>query len=201
MRCPRCHCPDDKVVDSRAVKDGAGVRRRRECAKCAHRYTTYEGIIHAELKVVKRHGGAREDFDRDKLRHGLEKACWKRPVSEEIIDRLTEDLARGIEADFDGEVTSEEIGRRAMIALRGVDEVAYVRFASVYRQFKDIDQFIDEIRALGGDTIAPPPPPLTNNDKTTGKNSDDAPSGRDDGSVGIGGASESDRDELPLDWN
>jgi transcriptional repressor NrdR len=190
------------VVDSRSVKDGAGVRRRRECARCGHRYTTYEGIIHAELKVIKRHGGAREDFDRDKLREGLEKACWKRPVSEDTIDRLTEDLARGIEADFDGEVTSEEIGRRAMIALRGVDEVAYVRFASVYRQFKDIDQFIDEIRALGGETVSiPPAPPPTDNDKTTGKDGYDASSGRDDGSAGSGGASEGDRDELPLDWN
>ena len=199
MRCPRCHCPDDKVVDSRAVKDGAGVRRRRECARCGHRYTTYEGIIHAELKVVKRHGGGREDFDRDKLREGLEKACWKRPVSEDSIDRLTEDLARGIGADFDGEVTSEEIGRRAMVALRGVDEVAYVRFASVYRQFKDIDQFIEEIRALGGD-ISPAAAGGVY-DKVAGKHGDDASTGRDDGSVGSGGASTGDRDELPLDWN
>jgi len=198
MRCPRCHCLDDKVVDSRAVKDGAGVRRRRECSRCAHRFTTYEGIIHAELKVVKKHDGGREDFDRDKLRKGIEKACWKRPVSEDMIDRLTEDLARGIEADFDGEVTSEEIGRRAMIALRGVDEVAYVRFASVYRQFKDIDQFIEEIRALGGEA---PPKTVANYDKTIGQHGDDASFGRDNGSVKPGSAAESDRDELPLDWN
>ena len=201
MRCPRCHCLDDKVVDSRAVKDGDGVRRRRECAACHHRYTTYEGIIRADLKVVKRNGGAREEFDRDKLRDGIARACWKRPVSEETIDHLTEGVARAIEADFDGEIASEEIGRRVMIALRGVDEVAYVRFASVYRHFKDIDQFVEEIRAMSGELAVPPKPVGVEYDKVVGTSGDDAVAGRDDGPVGRGGASEGDRDELPLGWD
>jgi transcriptional repressor NrdR len=149
MRCPQCQCQDDKVVDSRTVKEGIGVRRRRECMNCGHRYTTYEGIIHAELKVVKKDGQLREEFDREKLRIGIEKACWKRPISGEDIERITEDIIKGIEADFDREVPSHEIGKRIMNALRKIDEVAYVRFASVYRQFKDIDQFIEEIKALG----------------------------------------------------
>ena len=149
MRCPQCQCQDDKVVDSRTVKEGVGVRRRRECLNCGHRYTTYEGIIHAELKVVKKDEGVREEFDREKVRLGIEKACWKRPISGEDIEQITEDIIKGIEADFDREVPSPEIGKRIMDALRDIDEVAYVRFASVYRQFKDIDQFIEEIKALG----------------------------------------------------
>jgi len=152
MRCPQCHCLDDKVVDSRVIKDGEGVRRRRECLNCGHRYTTYESVIHAELKVVKK-DEAREDFDREKLRLGIEKACWKRPVEDAEIDRVVDAVVSGLERDFDREVSSIEIGSRVMAALKQLDEVAYVRFASVYRQFKDIDQFIEEIRNLG----APPP--------------------------------------------
>jgi len=148
MRCPLCQCQDDKVVDSRTVKEGAGVRRRRECLNCGHRYTTYESIIHAELKVVKKDGQLREEFDREKIRTGIEKACWKRPVSGEDIEQMTEEIIKGIEKDYDREVPTAEIGRRIMDALRNKDEVAYVRFASVYRQFKDIDQFIDEIKAM-----------------------------------------------------
>ncbi len=149
MRCPQCQCQDDKVVDSRTVKEGIGVRRRRECMNCGHRYTTYESIIHAELKVIKKDGQLREEFDREKIRFGIEKACWKRPISGEDIELMTEDIIKGIEADFDREVATPEIGKRIMNALRDKDEVAYVRFASVYRQFKDIDQFIEEIKTLG----------------------------------------------------
>ena len=149
MRCPQCKCLDDKVVDSRTVKEGVGVRRRRECLNCGHRYTTYEGIIHAELKVVKKDGQLREEFDREKIRIGIEKACWKRPVSGDDIERIAADVIKNIEADFDKEVPTAEIGKRIMDALRKTDEVAYVRFASVYRQFKDIDQFIEEIKAMG----------------------------------------------------
>jgi transcriptional repressor NrdR len=148
MRCPQCHCLDDKVVDSRVIKDGEGVRRRRECLNCGHRYTTYEAVIHAELKVVKK-GDIREDLDREKLRIGIEKACWKRPVDGTDIDLVVDTVISGLERDFDREVSSFEIGNRVMAALKEVDEVAYVRFASVYRQFKDIDQFIEEIRKLG----------------------------------------------------
>ena len=149
MRCPQCQCQDDKVVDSRTVKEGVGVRRRRECLNCGHRYTTYESIIHAELKVIKKDGQLREEFDREKIRFGIEKACWKRPISGEDIELMTEEIIKGIEADFDREVSTPEIGKRIMDALREKDEVAYVRFASVYRRFKDIDQFIEEIKTLG----------------------------------------------------
>ena len=149
MRCPQCQCLDDKVVDSRTVKEGAGVRRRRECLNCGHRYTTHESIIHAELKVIKKSDELREEFDREKLRIGIEKACWKRPVSGDDIESMVEDIVKGLEADFDKEVSSAEIGTRIMQALKHIDEVAYVRFASVYRQFKDIDQFIEEIKTLG----------------------------------------------------
>ncbi len=135
------------MVDSRAVKEGAGVRRRRECLKCGHRFTTYEGIIQAELKVVKKNN-ILEDFDRDKLRRGIENACYKRAVRIEDIDRLVDEISTGLQRDFDKEVTSAEVGRRVMAALKALDQVAYVRFASVYRKFKDVEEFIDEIRSL-----------------------------------------------------
>lgn len=151
MRCPKCHCLEDKVIDSRATKDNEGVRRRRECLNCSHRFTTYEGIIHAELKVIKK-GGVREEFNRDKLHAGIERACYKRPISEDHINKLVKKLMDGIGSDFDSEVPSKEIGTRVMNELKNLDEVAYVRFASVYRQFKDIDQFIEEIKALGEKT-------------------------------------------------
>ena len=148
MRCPQCGCQDDKVVDSRATKEGAGVRRRRECLQCGHRFTTIEEIIQAELKVIKR-DDVREDFDREKIRRGIENACWKRPIKVEEIERASDEVYGSIQRDFDKEVSSIEIGNRVMEVLKRLDEVAYVRFASVYRQFKDIDEFIDEIRMLG----------------------------------------------------
>ncbi len=147
MRCPKCGCLDDKVIDSRVVRDGAAVRRRRECLSCSCRYTTIEGIVPEELKVIKRNS-VREDFDRDKLRRGISNACYKRPVSPDEIDRIVEDLSASILRDFDKEVASSEIGTRVMNQLRSVDQVAYVRFASVYRKFKDVEEFIEEIRAL-----------------------------------------------------
>jgi len=148
MRCPRCTCQDDKVVDSRATKEGAGVRRRRECLNCGHRFTTYEEIIQAELKVVKRRDNRREDFDREKLRRGIEKACWKRDIPPEKIDALLNKIITAIESEYDREVDSHDIGNRTMMALKELDKVAYVRFASVYRDFKDIDEFIEEIRTM-----------------------------------------------------
>ena len=147
MRCPHCYCLEDKVVDSRIIKEGSGVRRRRECLNCGHRFTTYEGVITNDLKVVKK-SSQREDLDREKIRYGIEKACWKRPVNPIEIDRVVDGVVSSIEKDFDREVDSMEIGSRVMKALKALDEVAYVRFASVYRQFKDIEQFIDEIRTL-----------------------------------------------------
>ncbi|OGV49020.1 MAG: transcriptional regulator NrdR [Lentisphaerae bacterium GWF2_44_16] len=148
MRCPRCTCLDDKVVDSRTTKEGAGVRRRRECLNCGHRFTTYEEIIQAELKVVKS-DDIREDFDREKLRRGIEKACWKRSINPQDIDNLVDKIVESVQNDYEREIPSREVGARVMRALKELDEVAYVRFASVYRQFKDIDQFIEEIRSLG----------------------------------------------------
>ena len=147
MRCPKCGCQDDKVIDSRAVKEGAGVRRRRECMNCQHRFSTYEGIIHVELKIVKK-DNIREDFDKEKLRRGIENACYKRPINPEDIDQILEDIYSVIQEKYDKEVPSSEIGKHVMDALKKVDHVAYVRFASVYRKFKDVDEFIEEIRAL-----------------------------------------------------
>ena len=138
---------DDKVIDSRSVKDGAGVRRRRECVGCSYRYTTIEGIVPEELKVVKRNS-EREDFDRDKLRRGIANACYKRPIDPDEIEQVVENITLSLQADFDKEVSSAEIGNRVMAALKPLDQVAYVRFASVYRKFKDVEEFIDEIRAL-----------------------------------------------------
>ncbi len=147
MRCPVCGFQDDKVIDSRVVKEGFGVRRRRECLSCSHRFSTYESIIQSELKVVKRNH-EREDFDADKLRHGIENACYKRPLDPEDINRLIEDVSQGLQRDFEREVASAEIGNRVMEALRKLDQVAYVRFASVYRKFHDVEEFIEEIRSL-----------------------------------------------------
>ena len=147
MRCPHCYCLEDKVVDSRIIKEGAGVRRRRECLNCSHRFTTYESVVPAELKVIKKNN-QREDFDREKIREGIEKACWKREVSPEDIDKIIDGVVSSIERDFEREVKSREIGIRVMKSLKAADEVAYVRFASVYRQFKDIEKFIEEIKTL-----------------------------------------------------
>lgn len=147
MRCPKCGCMDDKVIDSRAIKDGVGVRRRRECLKCMARFTTIESVIPEELKVIKRNN-EREEFDRDKLRRGIANACYKRPVSSDEIERMAEEVMTSLQKDFDKEVESLEIGRRVMSQLRQIDQVAYVRFASVYRKFKDVEEFIEEIRAL-----------------------------------------------------
>jgi transcriptional repressor NrdR len=147
MRCPECHFPDDKVVDSRSVKEGAGVRRRRECLSCGHRFTTYEDIIQAELKVIKRNK-IREDFDREKLQRGIENACYKRPITPDDIDLVVNEIYNELQREYEKEVESQEVGRRVMEALKSLDQVAYVRFASVYRKFKDVEEFIEEIRAL-----------------------------------------------------
>ncbi len=147
MRCPKCGCLEDRVIDSRAVKDETGVRRRRECLRCSYRFTTIESVICDSLKVVKRNL-VREDFDPQKLRNGIQNACYKRPVSPVELDRMVADLTAAILRDFDKEISSAEIGARVMTALRALDQVAYVRFASVYRKFKDVDEFIEEIRSL-----------------------------------------------------
>ena len=147
MRCPRCFCQNDKVVDSRATKEGAGVRRRRECLQCGHRFTTHEEIIQAELKVVKR-DRSREDLDPEKIRAGIEKACWKRDISPEDIDALVARVCTSLEADFEREVPSSEIGERVIRELKGLDKVAYIRFASIYRDFQGVNEFISEARNI-----------------------------------------------------
>ena len=147
MRCPKCGFQDDKVVDSRIAEEGFGVRRRRECLGCGHRFSTYESVILNDLMVVKRNG-VREKLSADKIRHGIDLACRKLPVSSEDKDRLVEELTLGLQRDFDKEVPSSEIGTRVMKGLRKLNSVAYVRFASIYRNFKDVDEFIEEIRAL-----------------------------------------------------
>ncbi len=147
MRCPKCGCNDDKVIDSRGVKDGFGIRRRRECTACSYRFTTLESVSPEELKVVKR-DGSREEFDPQKLRCGIDRACYKRNVSFGEIDRIVGEVSSSLQRDFNKEVPSAEIGRRVMEVLRQVDEVAFVRFASVYRKFTDAADFIEEIKEL-----------------------------------------------------
>ena len=145
MRCPYCGSKNDGVIDSRSSRNGASVRRRRECLKCKHRFTTYEYVERVPLMVAKK-DGRREHFDRQKLMNGLIKACEKRPVSIERIERLIDDIERKLEKKYDQEVKSKEIGELVMNSLHELDEIAYVRFASVYRQFKDVNQFVKEIK-------------------------------------------------------
>lgn len=147
MKCPKCGVNNDKVIDSRSIKDDSGVRRRRECLSCGYRFTTTEGVVPEELKVVKRNGD-REEFDRDKIRRGISNACYKRKVSPEEIDSMVDDVTRSLLREFDHEVTSSEIGERVMSRLRETDQVAYVRFASVYRKFQAVKDFIHEIKGL-----------------------------------------------------
>ena len=146
MRCPKCGCDNDKVIDSRAGRDGSTVRRRRECLGCGYRFSTLEGVVPEDMKVVKRNG-EREDYDREKLRRSIAKACDKR-ISNEDIDRVVDAVTSSLMHDFDKEVESSEIGERVMEELRKVDEVAFVRFASVYRQFTAVKDFIHEIKGM-----------------------------------------------------
>lgn len=147
MRCPKCTHQEDKVIDSRAAADGAVIRRRRMCLRCGHRFTTYEEIVKSRLWVTKR-DGRREEFDRRKLRSGIERACEKRPISAEQIDALVDGLMEEMESEFEREVPSQAIGAKVMSRLEKMDDVAYVRFASVYRRFKDVNQFVSAIRDI-----------------------------------------------------
>ena len=151
MRCPKCGYQDDKVIDSRSSREGATIRRRRECIQCNHRFTTYEEIERHELMVVKR-DGRRESFSREKLHSGLKKAFQKRPVSPEAIEDLLEKIVNEITDKFDREVPGSFIGERVMAGLREVDEVAYVRFASVYRRFQEATDFVQEVKKLEDNT-------------------------------------------------
>jgi transcriptional repressor NrdR len=147
MKCPFCGHVDDKVIDSRASSDGNAVRRRRECLKCDKRFTTYEYIEEMPLLVVKK-DSRRQPYDRKKVLVGIQKACEKRPISSEKIEELVSSIERELNRKFEREVLSKEIGELIMDKLASLDEVAYVRFASVYRQFKDVNQFMTELKDL-----------------------------------------------------
>lgn len=149
MRCPFCGNEEDKVIDSRPSQDGRSVRRRRECEKCSKRFTTYEYIEDVSLTVVK-NDNRREPFDRLKLQRGIELACNKRPVSSKKITSLVDEIDEELQGLSKKEVTSKEIGELVMQKLKVLDEVAYVRFASVYHKFKDINEFLNELRGLLG---------------------------------------------------
>jgi transcriptional repressor NrdR len=147
MRCPKCGCQDDKVIDSRSSKEGATIRRRRECTACAHRFTTYEEVERGRLMVLKR-DGRREEFSREKLLLGLQKACQKRPVSQEAIETVVQEIVEDLSNTFDREVPGSAIGERVMAGLRALDPVAYVRYASVYRRFDEATDFVQEVKKL-----------------------------------------------------
>jgi len=147
MKCPYCRADNDKVLDSRATQDGFAIRRRRECLDCKHRYTTYERIEATTVRIVKK-DGAREPFDHAKLKRGLEKACWKRPISDGQLETIIAAVENDLESSFESEVESRHVGELVMQHLRDLDEVAYVRFASVYRQFKDVRDFVEELRPM-----------------------------------------------------
>ena len=150
MKCPFCGFEESKVIDSRPTDEGEKIRRRRECMSCAKRFTTYEIIESVPIVVVKK-DKSREVFDRDKLFNGMMRACEKRPVSIEQLDKVVSEIEADLQNSLDREVTSVHIGELVMDKLKGLDEVAYVRFASVYRQFKDINTFMDELAKLLGE--------------------------------------------------
>lgn len=147
MKCPYCGYEESKVIDSRPTDEGERIRRRRECLKCSKRFTTYEIIESLPIIVIKK-DKSREVFNRDKLLNGLLRACEKRPVSLEKLENMIDDIETVLQNSLDREVSSEKIGELAMDKLKEVDEVAYVRFASVYRQFKDISTFMTELNKL-----------------------------------------------------
>lgn len=149
MRCPFCDNEDTKVIDSRPIDDGKAIRRRRECEKCVKRFTTYEKVETTIIMIIKK-DGSRQAFDRDKLMNGIIKACEKRPVALADIERVVDSIERGLNNMMEKEVKSTFLGELVMEQLKDLDEVAYVRFASVYRSFKDVNTFIKEIEALVG---------------------------------------------------
>ena len=147
MKCPFCGCSDSKVIDSRPTDEGERIRRRRECVACAKRFTTYEIIERLPLVVVKR-DGSRQSFDKVKLINGMVRACEKRPVSLATLEGIADDIEQELQSNLEREISTVEIGEMVMSRLKDVDEVAYVRFASVYRSFKDINTFMEELTKL-----------------------------------------------------
>ena len=147
MKCPFCFAVDSKVVESRPTDEGTMIRRRRECTHCGKRFTTYEKVEHIPILVVKK-DGRREVFDSDKILSGLLKACEKRPITMKDLEAVVQDIEKQVYNSLDREITSQRIGEMVMERLKSLDEVAYVRFASVYRQFKDINTFVEELDKL-----------------------------------------------------
>src|SRR5882724_11829035 len=147
MRCPKCGSSDDKVIDSRQSRDSSSIRRRRECLSCGYRFTTYEEIERSDLRVVKR-DRTHEPFDRRKLAASIAKALEKRSISLVTLEQLVDDIVHELETSG-REVISADIGTKVLEKLRGIDEVAYLRYASVHQRFQDVDQFVDAIHALG----------------------------------------------------
>jgi transcriptional repressor NrdR len=147
MRCPKCTSIEDKVIDSRIARDGNNTRRRRECLECGHRFTTSETLVRDSLVVVKR-DGRQEPFDREKLVRAIRAACHKRPIDNEQVTMLIEDVIDAVEALYESQVPTSAVGEHVMQRLRKMDQVAYVRFASVYKEFRDVSEFVDEITSL-----------------------------------------------------
>lgn len=150
MKCPYCGYAESKVIDSRPAEEGSTIRRRRECLACNKRFTTYEIIERMPLVVVKR-DGSRQSFDKMKIMNGLVRACEKRPVALEQLEAIAKEIESELQSALEREISTAEIGEMVMFRLKDIDEVAYVRFASVYRQFKDINTFMDELTKLLGD--------------------------------------------------
>ena len=147
MRCPFCQIDNDRVLDSRSSEEGYTIRRRRECIQCKRRYTTYERLEELAIKVVKK-DGIREPFSRDKTRRGLATACWKRPLSDAQIASVVAEIESDVYANFESEIETQQLGEMVMEHLGQLDQVAYVRFASVYREFKDVHDFVDELEPI-----------------------------------------------------
>jgi transcriptional repressor NrdR len=147
MKCPFCEVDRDKVTDSRASEDGSAIRRRRHCLNCDRRFTTYERYERTTLQVVKKNE-VREPFEREKIRSGLERACWKRPISAEQIETIVTAVETEVFDDFEDEIDSRVLGEMVMDRLRTLDQVAFVRFASVYREFKDVRDFVQELQPM-----------------------------------------------------
>lgn len=171
MRCPRCGHEEDRVIDSRAVRDGKGVRRRRQCEDCGHRFTTYEYVDAVALLIVKR-DGRREPYQRDKVREGIRRACQKRPFSISDIDALIDRVEARLHRQAGEEVSTKQLGQFVMEELRQLDPVAYVRFASVYRRFESVNEFIEIVEGIPAaespawtapqtEVVLPDPPPAT----------------------------------------
>ena len=147
MKCPACLKDEDKVIESRSIDDGSAVRRRRECVLCKSRFTSYERVEERSLMVVKK-DGSRQQFQREKMLGGIRKACEKRPVSMEEIETIADDVEKYLYSEYGREVPTSQIGEIIMDKLQGIDKIAYVRFASVYRQFENVSDFVKEIRGL-----------------------------------------------------